>query len=75
VDGVRNRITKIGRSSESDLIIKDTSVSREHAEIEFKDSRFYVRDNYSKFGTLLKIQNDLKFENEAVQVQVGRCLY
>lgn len=48
---------KLGRGHESDLRINDISVSRCHAIIKFKDGRFYLEDNLSKFGTLVLVKN------------------
>lgn len=46
----------MGRGHESDLRINDISVSRCHALIKFKDNRFLLEDNLSKFGTLVLIK-------------------
>ena len=47
---------KMGRGHESDLRINDISVSRLHALIKFKDGKFLLEDNVSKFGTLVLIK-------------------
>ena len=47
---------KMGRGHESDLRINDISVSRCHALIKFRDGRFLLEDNLSKFGTLVLIK-------------------
>ena len=39
--------------------VPDISVSRYHATIEFKDGSFYLRDNQSKFGTLIMLRKPL----------------
>jgi pSer/pThr/pTyr-binding forkhead associated (FHA) protein len=46
----------MGRGHESDLRINDISVSRLHAFIKFKDGRFLLEDNTSKFGTLVLVK-------------------
>ena len=46
----------MGRGHESDLRINDISVSRCHALIKFRDNRFLLEDNLSKFGTLVLIK-------------------
>lgn len=48
---------KFGRGHESDLRINDISVSRCHAIIKFRDGKFYLEDNLSKFGTLVLVKN------------------
>lgn len=47
---------KMGRGHESDLRINDISVSRLHAMVKFKDGKFLLEDNLSKFGTLVLIK-------------------
>jgi pSer/pThr/pTyr-binding forkhead associated (FHA) protein len=47
---------KFGRGHESEIRINDISVSRCHAIIKFKDGRFYLEDNLSKFGTLVLVK-------------------
>ena len=48
-------VFKIGRFSQSDIFLQDTSVSRHHAFLEFYQKRFFIFDKKSKFGTLKKI--------------------
>jgi len=50
-----NHVFKMGRGHESDLRINDISVSRLHAMIKYKDGKFLLEDNVSKFGTLVLI--------------------
>lgn len=47
---------KLGRGHESDLRINDISVSRCHALIKYRDGKFYLEDNLSKFGTLVLVK-------------------
>ena len=62
---------KLGRGHESDLRINDISVSRCHAIIKFKDNRFQLEDNLSKFGTLVLVKTRTSLVpgfNKAVQI-------
>ena len=62
---------KMGRGHESDLRINDISVSRCHAHIKFKDGKFLLEDNMSKFGTLVLIKKRISLVpgfNKAVQI-------
>jgi len=62
---------KMGRGHESDLRINDISVSRCHALVKFKDGRFLLEDNVSKFGTLVLIKKRTPLYpgfNKAVQI-------
>lgn len=59
----------MGRGHESDLRINDISVSRLHAMIKFKDGKFLLEDNLSKFGTLVLVRKSTALEpgfNKAV---------
>lgn len=50
-----NEMVRLGRGHESDVRISDISVSRCHAMIKFKNGRFMLEDNNSKFGTLIRV--------------------
>jgi len=66
---------KFGRGHESDLRINDISVSRCHAIIKFKEGKFYLEDNLSKFGTLVLVKNKTPLlPNFNRAVQVGRTV-
>jgi pSer/pThr/pTyr-binding forkhead associated (FHA) protein len=43
----------IGRGNNCDIRISDISVSRVHATLKFKQGRLVIKDNCSKFGTLV----------------------
>lgn len=61
----------MGRGHESDLRINDISVSRLHAIIKYKEGRFLLEDNTSKFGTLVLIKKRTPLIpgfNKAVQI-------
>ena len=36
--------------------VNDISVSRTHAEVRYENNKFYIKDNKSKFGTLIKFK-------------------
>ena len=64
----------IGRDEESDVRINDSSVSYKHAIIRFEHQiqEFVLQDDYSKFGTLLLIQNPIKLSPKyETSIQVG----
>ena len=46
---------QIGRHSTNQIVIFDESVSRYHADIFFKNEKFYLRDIGSTTGTFIKI--------------------
>lgn len=48
---------KLGRGHECEIRITDISVSRNHAKIKMGMDGFYIYDNKSKFGTLVRDEN------------------
>ena len=50
---IEKKILNIGRSSKSDLIIDDPTVSRKHARISFENNDFWIEDLQSKNKTYL----------------------
>lgn len=50
--------------------MKDISISRTHCSIEYKNGMLLLRDKVSKFGTLVKIIDEIEFNAETgVQLQ------
>lgn len=64
----------LGRGHESDVRINDISVSRSHACIIFNPltSKICIRDNRSKFGTLVLIKNPILMKDKRLHLQIGR---
>ncbi|CAD8101626.1 unnamed protein product [Paramecium primaurelia] len=69
-----NEPIKIGRGHQCDIQISDISVSRLHAYIKYEDGNFMILDNNSKFGTLVRLFQPYKIEQEKVALQVGRTV-
>lgn len=65
---------KLGRGHECQIRITDISVSRNHARIKMNADGFYLYDNKSKFGTLVRDQNIFDLEVGSVErgIQMGR---
>lgn len=62
----------IGRSNYCEFKIDDMSVSKIHATIELIGDKFYLKDNYSKYGTLVLVDEPMIIrENEQRFVQVN----
>lgn len=72
----QNRSTfKLGRGHEADLRINDISVSRCHAFIKFKNGKFLLEDNNSKFGTLVLVRGSTPIlPNFNKAMQIGRTV-
>lgn len=66
---------KLGRGHECEIRITDISVSRNHACIKSQGSGFYIFDNKSKFGTLVKAEPlTLELGKLPRAIQVGRTV-
>ena len=55
----------LGRGHDSDLRINDISVSRKHANLEYRDGKFYFVDLKSKFGTLALLSDDVELKGNS----------
>jgi DNA-binding CsgD family transcriptional regulator len=56
----------VGRSSQCDLVLKDPSVSRQHAKIVFEKSRVVIRDLESRNGTFI---NDMPITESELPIE------
>lgn len=67
---------KIGRGHDTDIRVSDISVSRIHATItRTADNELVIKDNNSKFGTLVCLQHPLLLsEFDSIHLQAGRSL-
>ncbi len=65
---------KIGRGQMSDILLSDASISRVHCLLSVEGKNIYIKDNDSKFGTLILIQTQsIKMvEGLPLYLQVGR---
>ena len=73
----KNHEIKVGRGSTSDILISDASISRNHCLLSIEGKNIYLKDNNSKFGSLILIQNK-KFkiiENLPLFFQIGRTFF
>ena len=72
----------IGRDEKNDIVISDRTISREQAILTLKADGFYLKDQYSKFGTSIQIRektyvSDPESPSESASpicVQVGRTV-
>lgn len=66
---------KMGRGHESDIRITDISVSRVHCSLKDEGGSFYLSDETSKFGTLVKVQDALTLTQDCeLTLQAGRSI-
>ena len=68
---------KVGRGQVCDILLSDVSVSRIHCLISVEGKNVYIKDNNSKFGTLILVQAEkIKMtEDLPLYMQVGRTLF
>ena len=68
---------KIGRGISNDILLSDVSVSRIHCFLSIEGKNVYLRDNNSKFGTLILVQSPTinMTENLPLCLQVGRTFF
>lgn len=65
----------LGRGHECDVRIGDVSMSRCHATISLDEGGVVLRDNSSKFGTLVRMSNSRKLEaNCPIAIQADRTV-
>ena len=69
-------VTKIGRLSDNDIILKHQRVSRYHAEVIFqKENEYIINDQYSSNGTFINEKKITKWSLEDEdQVRIGNYL-
>jgi hypothetical protein len=73
IPGMLNQSYKLGRGYDADIKMIDISVSRFHAMIRSTKQGFTIRNNNSKFGTLLNIPRKVfTTTNESFTLQLGR---
>ena len=60
----------IGRNSNSNVVMKEISVSRNHCSLLYKNKQLFLKDKGSKFGTLIKLDNEVEFNpQEGISLQ------
>jgi len=78
IDLSSNQEFKLGRSHECDLKLTDISVSRVHAIFSVLKGKLYLKDNNSKFGTLVLMGNTLVINDvnfKTSWIQSGRTIF
>lgn len=76
-NGKQDMVLKIGRQRGAELRLNDSSVSRVHATIRFKDGQFLLHDNNARFRTLVLPTGPEPLHGarqEPLSVQAGRTL-
>ena len=69
----KNNILKVGRGLETQLVLNDISVSRNHCQFKIEDDgSVSLEDNNSKFGSLVLIQKEIEIlKGIDLNIQVG----
>ena len=68
-----NEIT-IGRKKENDITICDPSISKEHAEISYRNGNILIKNKNSKYGTLILVKKPIKINDKLILIQIGRTI-
>ena len=64
---------KLGRANDSDVRMTDISVSRNHATLKLFNGYLYLKDNNSKFGSLINLNNNILISPQRqLAIQCGR---
>ena len=74
----KNKILKIGRGLDMNLILNDLSISRNHCQLELSENNdVLLKDNNSKFGTLILVQAKAIeiLKGQTLTIQVGRTFF
>ena len=74
VELLDERAVKIGRGHDCDVRVSDVSISRLHATIQIEHDGVYLRDEKSKFGTLIALDSSLAVQTSPVSIQAGRSV-
>jgi pSer/pThr/pTyr-binding forkhead associated (FHA) protein len=75
IQNIPNEGIKLGRGHECEIRITDISVSRNHGLIKNQPDGFYIFDNKSKFGTLVRDEKmEIEISRMGQGVQVGRTV-
>ena len=61
---------RVGRSHDNELRISDISVSRLHCIFKLVEGGIYVQDKNSKFGTLVRLKNELALNKDVSGIEL-----
>jgi hypothetical protein len=69
-----NKIIRIGRQDDNDIVDRDISMSRYHAILNFDEEtgKICIKNISQKFGTLVLVKNPINVLNKKIFLQVGR---
>jgi hypothetical protein len=65
---------RIGRGLGMDLKVNDRTISKVHSSITFKGNSFHLQDKGSRFGSLILLRKEVKFDN-FMCIQAASKLY
>ena len=73
----KDKEIRVGRGQQCSILLSDVSVSRIHCFFIIRGKNIYLRDNDSKFGTLILMQpSSIKMiEGLPLNIQVGRTFF
>ena len=66
---------RVGRGCEADIKLGDSKISRSHATIKFvPENGFFLKDNESRYGTLVECREVKITPDEKVAIQIGNTV-
>ena len=73
----KNKKIVVGRGHDSNVILRDNSVSRTHCILTLEGKNIFLQDNNSTFGTLVLIQSPIikLVDNLPLYIQIGRTFF
>ena len=68
--------TSVGRAMTNNIIIRDPSVSKFHAELQYdpENKKITIKNKSKKFGTSILVKKPLVINDKEIQIQIGRTL-
>ena len=71
---LNDKVIKIGRGNNNDIIICDPSISKQHAIIRYnkENGKILLKNISKKFGTSILLKNSLKLNENRIQLQIGK---
>ena len=72
--GKLNKNISLGRKDSNHLRLDFDFISKSHSQIKFKNNKFYLFDNDSRFGTLIKLVGPMQIAFEKATIQIGTMI-
>ena len=71
---LNEKVIKIGRGTENDVVICDPSISNKHAEIKYEKGKIFLKNISRKYGTSILVKKPIKLNDNTITLQIGRSV-